>query len=113
MEGMYMSRQTVQANEIKSTGPTWDRWPANLPYVAYVTADGGFLCVTCANGGNGSRAAEKNLDRDADMEWYVIGAQTLENFPIDDQVCAHCDRAIPLAPQYVTLGHVSQGQEAS
>jgi hypothetical protein len=77
----------VQANEIRSTGPKFDTWPASLPQVAYVMADGVFLCVTCANGGNGSEAS---TTAESD-QWRIIGAQ------VNDQpeTCAHCNRTIP------------------
>jgi hypothetical protein len=76
----------VGANEIRSTGPTFDHWPASLPHVSYVMADGAFLCVTCANGGNGSLASAQADDE----QWRIIGAQVNE----DDTACAHCDRII-------------------
>lgn len=76
----------VYANEIRSTGPTWNAWPASLPQVSYVLADGGFLCVTCANGGNGSDASTENDDK----QWRIIGAQ------VNDEAtnCDHCGRQI-------------------
>lgn len=85
----------VRANEIRSTGPMHDAWPSDLPFVYYVSADGGCLCVTCANGGNGSRAADKDLDPlcPDDHRWRVIGAAANKwNEPIQ---CGHCGRAIP------------------
>jgi hypothetical protein len=82
--------RTVQKNEIRSTGPTWNQWPADLPQVAYVMADGALLCVTCANGGNGSLAS---LAPDTSDQWRIIGAQVSDGDPM--YVCAHCDRAIP------------------
>lgn len=77
----------VRPNEIRSTGPKHDTWPASLPQIAYVTADGAFLCVTCANGGNGSEAS---TTADSD-QWRIIGAQVNE----DPTECAHCNRTIP------------------
>jgi hypothetical protein len=72
-----------------------------------VTADGGLLCVTCANGGNGSRAADVDLDPATpdDAQWRIVGAQTLENRPIADRACAHCGRRIPdaIAPGLVGI----------
>lgn len=82
----------VQANEVRSTGPSFDTWPANLPQVAYVTKDGAFLCVTCANGGNGSAASISSVD----PQWQIVGAQTLENHDRDARRCAHCCRFIPV-----------------
>lgn len=79
---------TVKANEIRSTGPKWDRWPSSLPQIAYVVADGAFLCVTCANGGNGSMA---NTTDDTDNQWRIIGAQVNASLA----QCAHCERMIP------------------
>jgi hypothetical protein len=87
--------KTVLANEIRSTGPTWNRFPANLPQVAYITDDGGQLCVTCANGGNESEATLKESDDPSDRQWQIIGAQTWS----DPVQCDHCNRTIqPLAP---------------
>ncbi len=77
----------VGANEIRSTGPRFDHWPASLPQVSYITVDGAFLCVTCANGGNGSEASTV---ADSD-QWRIIGAQVNER----PETCAHCERTIP------------------
>lgn len=81
-----MKRQIVRPNETRSSGPTWDRWPASLPQVSYVTADGAFLCVTCANGGNGSITSPQSDD----PQWQIIGAQV----NADPTECAHCGRTI-------------------
>jgi hypothetical protein len=81
-----MSNTRVLANEIRSTGPAFDSWPASLPQVSYVTEDGGFLCVTCANGGNGSEAS---ITADS-LQWRIIGAQIND----DDTPCDHCNRII-------------------
>ena len=78
---------TVRANETRSTGPAFDHWPASLPQVSYVVADGGFLCVTCANGGNGSEA---NTATDTDPQWRIVGAQVNG----EDTPCDHCGRII-------------------
>lgn len=40
----------VRANEVRSTGPTFDHWPSSLPQVAYTTADG---ARRVRRGGNG------------------------------------------------------------
>lgn len=85
-----MPKATVQPNEIRSTGPAWERFPGDVPGIAYVTKDGAFLCVTCANGGNGSLAA---LGDDTDPQWQILGAQTSDGS--DWYTCAHCDRQIP------------------
>lgn len=79
----------VRPNETRGTGSTWDKWPASLLQVTYVTADGEFLCVVCANGGNGSEA---NITTETSDQWRIIGAQVI-NEPTN---CAHCDRVIPL-----------------
>lgn len=92
-----MSSKTVQANEVRSTGPKWNRWPASLPQIAYVTQDGRRLCVTCANGGFGSRAADEDViqgHHPDDEAWRVIGAY-VSTGDLHEDVCAHCDRAIP------------------
>lgn len=94
MKGGSMKRATVEANEVRSTGPRFDRWPSSVPFVSYVTVDGAFLCVTCANGGNGSRSGDE-LDASCpdDHQWRVIGAQ-VNSEPTE---CAHCARTIPVA----------------
>ena len=81
-----MSEKIVQANETRITGPSHDAWPAQFPQISYVLGDGGFLCVTCANGGNGSEA---NVMTD-DLQWKIIGAQ-VNNGPTQ---CDHCYRFI-------------------
>ena len=82
---------TCCANEVRSTGPTWDHWPASLPRVAYVCKDGAFLCVTCANGGNGSLATTIPDDGDpSNAQWQIIGAQVNDR----PEPCAHCGRMI-------------------
>jgi hypothetical protein len=84
----------VRKGEIRSTGPTWDHWPASLPQLAYVVKDGGFLCVACANGGNGSRAGDI-LDPSCpdDDQWRVVGG--MESDGSERFMCAHCQRQIP------------------
>ena len=84
----------VRANEIRSTGPMHDTWPSSLPHVKYVVADGACLCVTCANGGNGSLARLAPSDDPSDRQWTIIGAQVSRGDKYED-VCAHCDRLIP------------------
>lgn len=81
------SSKIVRANETRGTGPKWNRWPASLPQVSYVMADGGFLCYVCANGGNGSEAS---TTADSD-QWRIIGAQVNDY----DTTCDHCARIIP------------------
>ena len=85
-KGSGVVMRIVEANETRSTGPRYDAWPASLPQISYVTADGGFLCVTCANGGNGSLASAQSDD----PQWGIIGAQV--NAGITE--CAHCGRGI-------------------
>ena len=83
----------VRAGEIRFTGPRYNRWPANHPEIAYVTEDGAFLCVTCANGGNGSRSADDDVmyaARGSEPQWKIVGAQTNES----TVQCAHCERDI-------------------
>ena len=84
-----MSSKRVEACEIRSTGPVWDHWPGSLPQISYVTADGAFLCVTCANGGNGSLATTENDG--SNEQWRIIGAQVNRH----EETCAHCGRVIP------------------
>lgn len=83
-----MSSKYVEANEMRSKGPHHNQWPASLPQVSYVTADGAFLCVTCAN---------EHSDLQDNDQWKVIGAQVNDG-PTE---CAHCYRTI----QEIT-GHV-------
>lgn len=80
------SSRVVQANETRSSGPTYNHWPAELPQVSYVAKDGGFLCVVCANGGNGSEASTTS-DND---QWRIVGAQVNERAT----QCDHCGRII-------------------
>jgi hypothetical protein len=82
-----MDNTTVKANEHRDTGPLYDRWPASLPIVSFCLADGGFLCVTCANGGNGSLAS---IADGTEPQWRVIGAQC-NDYPT---TCDHCNRII-------------------
>lgn len=82
-----METNLVVEFEKRDTGPAWDCWPSGLPFVSYVVADGAFLCVSCANGGNGSLASAQNDD----PQWQIIGAQV----NADPTQCAHCDRIIP------------------
>lgn len=78
--------QVVGPNEPRKTGPTHDSWPAGLAQVSYVLADGGFGCVTCANGGNGSAMSTDTED----PQWRIVGAQ-VNNGPTQ---CDHCNRMI-------------------
>jgi hypothetical protein len=76
-------------------------WPGGYPIV-YVTKDGGELCAACANGGNGSRAADKGLDNECpdDTPWIIIsyyacGADT--DLPTKEEGhkrCSHCNTII-------------------
>ena len=70
-----------------------DNWPAYLDGspVVYYTADGGTLCAACANGGNGSLAAEPGQD---DPQWTVIGADVADDG--EPRRCDHCNTRIVL-----------------
>lgn len=81
-----LASKLVRANETRGTGPAYDRWPVSLPQVSYVTADGGFLCVYCANGAHQSDASTI----DVSDQWRIIGAQV----NADDTPCDHCGRII-------------------
>jgi len=83
--------ETVRPNEPRDSGPHYDRWPASLPQISYCLADGGFLCVTCANGGHGSIASTTS---ETEPQWRIIGAQC-NDYPT---TCDHCARTIPVAP---------------
>lgn len=76
----------VLQNESRTTGPKFDQWPAELPQISYVMADGEFICVTCANRGNGSEASLEASDN----QWKIIGAQVNPT----DTICSHCNRTI-------------------
>jgi len=58
--------------------------------IAYICMEYGTLCSRCANGENGSRAADADLDPDCpdDHQWII------SNFmycgPEDDEFCHHC-----------------------
>lgn len=59
--------------------------------VAYVTIDYGLLCAACANGENGSRAAELDLDPSCreDQQWIVTNYLLL--WELDKiEPCSHC-----------------------
>ena len=47
-------------------------WPGGYP-VVYLAMDCWELCGGCANGRNGSRGAEKDLDPETDREWVLSG----------------------------------------
>lgn len=63
----------------------------------YYTADGGTLCAACANGGNGSRSADRldPEDRD-DWQWLVVAAESSAEFdmPVAGIRCDHCNTYI-------------------
>lgn len=59
--------------------------PGGYP-LYYVTRDGGRLCPDCANGKNGSEAA--NPEAADDSQWEVVAVQQhLEGEPV---TCDHC-----------------------
>jgi hypothetical protein len=63
-------------------------WPGGYSIV-YFTRDCEILCARCANGHNGSEAAEGHDDK----QWDLIGADVLwEGAP---ESCAHCDAECP------------------
>jgi hypothetical protein len=75
--------------------------PQGYPMI-YTTADGGCLCAACANGGNGSRAAE-TLDKDCpdDDQWRVVDFDVVND---EQEVrCSHCNTIIMFAAQTVTI----------
>ena len=65
-------------------------WPGGYP-IYYVTRDGGELCPKCANGENGSEAAESHDD----AQWELAG-QGL-HWEGDPLMCAHCGSEIESA----------------
>lgn len=71
-------------------------WPGGYP-IYYLCADGGILCPACANGENGSLAADETLDPDCpdDDQWRIV-AQDIhwEGQPL---VCDHCGKKIESA----------------
>jgi len=71
-------------------------------FAVFVCMDGGFLCPDCADGKNGSRAADPDLDKECpdDHQWITIGAQTSTG-----DTCDHCGKRAGL-PDPMTGYHV-------
>lgn len=70
--------------------------PGRYPMI-YLTADGGILCPDCANGKNGSRAADKDIDpeRGDDDQWRIVAQDIFwEGRPT---TCDHCEKEIESA----------------
>ena len=64
-------------------------WPGGYPIV-YFTADMGTLCPSCANGENGSRSADTDIDPGCpdDDQWRIVAYNLfLEGENVD---CEHC-----------------------
>ena len=68
-------------------------WPGGYPLL-YLTADGGALCPSCANGPDANR-----VDLDAacsdDDQWRIIAYEI--NWEDDNLPCDHCYAFIPSA----------------
>lgn len=80
-------------------------WPGGYE-IHYVTADGGTLCHQCANGENGSRAADP-LDAECpdDDQWRITGADVHWEEYLDSQLhCDHCGRRIE--PEYGVVDEI-------
>jgi hypothetical protein len=76
-----------------------------MPGLAYVTADGAFLCPDCANRKNGSIAFANDDNTSPrgtyDDQWRIIGSQFVWNEAKEngnDVLCAHCNAVIVKAP---------------
>jgi hypothetical protein len=67
-------------------------WPGGYP-ILYITGDGGILCPACANGENGSEAA--NPDCADDPQWNVTAYDVYWEGPSES--CAHCNADIKSA----------------
>jgi len=69
--------------------------PLTRDNAVFICMDGGCLCPDCADGKNGSRAADPDLDKDCpdDHQWITIGAQVA-----DMEKCDHCGKVIGLKP---------------
>lgn len=74
-------------------------WPGGYE-IHYVTADGGTLCYQCANGENGSRAADSLDAADpSDDQWRPVACDIhWEEEPDSPLHCDHCSRRIE--PEY-------------
>lgn len=72
-------------------GKLWVDNGAKVNDLIYLVADGGYLCEPCANGENGSRAAEE-LDPECrdDDQWRVIDWDVVK----DVTHCDHCGATI-------------------
>lgn len=68
-------------------------WPGLYPIV-YITADAGYLCAACVNGGNGSRAAEKLDPKDHDDDQWRVVAYEAAEAPASEIRCDHCNTII-------------------
>lgn len=63
--------------------------------IAYICLDYGCLCAACANGENGSLAADDDLDKDCpdDAQWIVTNFMYCERGS-DHEFCHHCGASI-------------------
>lgn len=78
-------------------------WPGGYE-VHYITKDCTILCHNCANGENGSRAAEI-LDPECpdDDQWRIIACDVHWEEDKDSELhCDHCNRRIE--PEYGVIG---------
>lgn len=71
-------------------------WPGGYPIFYYV-ADDGAICPDCANGKNGSRAADPGLDPECpdDDQWRIVTHDI--NYEDPELYCEHCNARIPSA----------------
>jgi hypothetical protein len=71
-------------------------FPGGYP-IYYVCADNGVLCPNCANGENGSRAADTDLDPSCndDRQWIIVAADC--NYEDTGLYCDHCGKRIESA----------------
>ncbi len=70
-------------------------WPGGYP-IYYVCQDGGTLCPTCANGGNGSIAYIGNSsDGIEDAQWHIVGQEV--NYEVESLFCDNCNAKVDAA----------------
>lgn len=70
--------------------------------IYYITKDGGKLCPGCANGKNGSEAA--NPECQDDPQWELVASDV--NYEDGTLTCAHCEADIEVAYD----GNVGEGE---
>ena len=88
---MYQTELEAEGLEdIKFTAREWPRWawPGCYP-LYYMAADGGCLCVECAN------QNQQTFDKDAEKCWHIVAVDV--NYEDHDLYCDHCNEQIEAA----------------